>query len=296
MNGLTYLALTVDGMSLNETEFRYPLPLEEISRIKASYESDVAAAKNEMRPVFATCLEECNSTPTKCYNHKPQYVKILRALYTGGSWVLYRPANFVAAIHKMFDENVDPKYIAERVAREQRSHNKDSVCTFSVDDEGAVRQLKLDARAMYDNDEIPEEVILDFMREELIRLKSTLEQASLREIYETLPDDPKLEEARKAQRAHVIKQLLDTKSSGTCAGCLKNAVPEHPTRAIFRCRVCKVLVERGLQGNESYYCSKNCVRDYGVSSFDFHRQVRANRTHTLVGKAYARKTSLHRRS
>lgn len=359
-------------------EFTYPVPAEEICRIKDLYESDAATARKEMRPIFTTCLSECNSTPAMCDKHKPLYINILRSLYTSGPWVPYRPATFVAEIHKMFDDNVDAKDITERVTKEIRRHNRDSVCTFGVDDDGALRQLKLDAGAMYDDDKIPEDVIIKYIkdkREELIRLKSTSEQAYLRAIVETRPDDPKVleivkselctprssdskrlkefrakwaamistgnswtnvhkvmladvaeltkaekeqeeirfaqialekekarkeaekqeKEARKAQRAYATKQLLYSNHSGTCAGCQNIAVPDHTTGAVLRCQVCKGLVERELQENESYYCSKKCARANGVSNFDFHRQVLANRTHTLVAQAYARETPLHRR-
>jgi hypothetical protein len=332
-------------------EYSYPVSVEKSCRIKDSYESQAAAAKKEMRPIFITCLKECDSTPEKCATHKPEYLKILRALYTGGPWVPYRPAAFVAEINKMFDDGVNAKDITERVAKEVKRHNRDSLCTFGVGDDVAEKQLKLDVRAMYDGDEIPEDEIGKYIkdkREEQIRYMSNSKQASLWAICKTRPDDPKVleivkselchtrgtdsnrlkefrakwasmidagktwtyvhgvmiadveelkqaerdqeeirwaqialekektkkaaakqaKETRKAERAQrifVMKQLLYSNHSATCAGCQNIAVPEYTTGAVLRCQVCKGLVERQLQETDSYYCSHKCARANGVS-------------------------------
>lgn len=336
-------------------EYSYPVSVEEGCRIKDSYESEAAAARKELRLISITCLEECDSTPAKCGTHKPEYHKILRALYTGGPWVPYRPATFVAEINKMFDDDVDAQDITERVMKEIRRHNRDSLCTFDIDDDVAEKQLKSDVRAMYDEDQIPEDEINKYIRdkrEERIRFISTSNQTFLWAICETRPDDPKVlqivkselcttrctdskrlkefrtkwasmidagktwtyvhrvmiadveelkqaerdqeeirwaqialekekakkkaakqaKEARKAERAQrifLMKQLLYSNHSATCAGCQNVAVPDHTTGAVLRCQVCKGLVERGLQKMDSYYCSHRCARANGVSGFNF---------------------------
>jgi hypothetical protein len=336
-----------------DNEFTYPLTIAEFLRASDIYAADVDAAEAAILPLITACRAECKLVPAKCRKHKPPYLELLRTPFlstANGRWVAYRPASYVAEMLKMFDDKVDVKLIEERLKKELRMHNKDSLCTPRFDDDAFIKQWKLEAIAMYDNDKIPQETISKFIKEKndewfarkspdeqeyLLAVKGSIRtgdtkmlpivrkhvcsprasdserMAEIRAKWANLIDqglvtwislynimnkdvadihkaEIEQEEIRFAQvalekekaRKAAAKQEKQTKKaekdaarkallyaiySGVCAGCQNIAVPDAVTGSIHRCQVCKGLVARGLQENESYYCSKTCANENGVS-------------------------------
>jgi hypothetical protein len=154
--------------------YTYPISKQEAQEILDIQTEENFTLERDLEVIRTRCREQCQSDTTKCPEHSTDIRRLWRTYYTStrpGSWVSYRPEEYIAELRQMFDTGVPIKKIHERVKLEQRRHSRDALCTTRFNDDPLVKHYKTDAFQKFDSG-LPEQEIRDFISQKQAEVAS----------------------------------------------------------------------------------------------------------------------------